>query len=108
MLSTSSFVWVLTSFSSQRNRPESVEFFSQEETRMPRFNFDLAGSQRVSDQKGMVFCDCSVAGRFAEQLAADIGTVRPELCGRASIVMTDEHRNSITYCVAVPPSVARH
>lgn len=69
---------------------------------------DWAGSQSVSDQKRMVFRDCSAAGRFAEQLAADIGTVRPELSGKASLVMTDEHRNSITYCVAVPPAVARH
>jgi hypothetical protein len=56
----------------------------------------------------MAFRDCSVADRFAKQLAADIGTGRPELCGRVSVVLTDDHRNSITYYIAVPPAVARH
>jgi len=68
---------------------------------MPRYNFDLAGSQSVSDQNGMVFLNCYVAGRFAKELAADLGAVRPDLCGRASVIMTDEHRTEITYCVAI-------
>jgi hypothetical protein len=74
---------------------------------MPRFNFDLTGSQPVADHKGMVFLNCSVAGRFARELAADIGAVRPDLCGRASVIMTDEPQKSITYCVAVAPA-SRH
>jgi hypothetical protein len=52
---------------------------------MPRFNFDSAGVQPISDHNGMIFLDCSVAGRFAKELAADIGSVRPDLCGRASV-----------------------
>jgi hypothetical protein len=72
---------------------------------MPRFNFDLVGPRPVPDRQGMIFEDCHV--RFAQELAADIGAVRPDLCGIASVVMTDEHRNSITYCVAIP-STARH
>jgi hypothetical protein len=68
---------------------------------MPRFNFDLAGAQAVSDCKGLVFRDCRVAGRFAERLAADLGSARPDLCGRASVIMTDERRMNLTYCVAI-------
>ena len=74
---------------------------------MPRFNFDLVGPRPVPDRQGMIFQDCHVAGRFAQELAADIGFVRPDLCGRASVVMTDEHRHSITYCVAISSAV-RH
>jgi hypothetical protein len=74
---------------------------------MPRFNFDLVGPRPVPDCQGMIFLDCSIAGCFAKELAADIGAVRPDLCGRASVVMTDEHRKLITYCVTVP-SAARH
>jgi hypothetical protein len=69
---------------------------------MPRFNFDLAGPRPVPDRQGMIFRDCFVAGRFAENLAADIGAVRPDICGRASVVMTDEHWNSIMYCEPSP------
>ena len=74
---------------------------------MPKFKFDVTGPKPVSDQAGLIFRDCSVADRAAEALAADLGKVRPDLCGRASVVMTDEHRKLITYCVTVP-SAARH
>jgi hypothetical protein len=70
---------------------------------MPRFNFDLVGPRPVPDRQGMIFQDCHVAGRFADELAADLSTVRPDLRGKASVVMTDEHRNLITYCVAIRP-----
>jgi hypothetical protein len=70
---------------------------------MPKFKFDIAGPKPISDQAGLIFRDCSVAGRAAEELAADLGRVRPNLCGRASVVMSDENRSEITYCVAIGP-----
>jgi hypothetical protein len=71
---------------------------------MPRFNFDLVGPRPVPDRQGMVFEDCRLAVRFANELAADLSAVRPELRGKAAVIMTDEHR-TITYCVAVPSAV---
>ena len=68
---------------------------------MPRFNFDLVGVRPVRDHQGMIFADCAVAARFAAELAAELGAVRPELNDRACVVMTDERRNEITYCIAI-------
>ncbi len=68
---------------------------------MPRFNFDLAGPRPVTDRQGMIFQDCYIAGRFAAKLAAELSIVRPDLREKASVVMTDEGRNAITYCVAI-------
>jgi hypothetical protein len=70
---------------------------------MPKFKFDLADPKPVLDQAGLIFRDCSVAGRAAEELAADLGRVRPDLCGRASVGMSDENRSEITYRVAIGP-----
>ena len=68
---------------------------------MPRFNFDLLGARVVRDHQGMLFEDCLVAARFAEKMATDLGAIRPDLHGKASVVMTDERRNELMYCVAV-------
>jgi hypothetical protein len=70
---------------------------------MPRFNFDLIrpGAGAVHDHQGMIFADCRAAAHFAEGLAADLGMVRPELRDAASVVMTDERRDEVMYCVAV-------
>jgi hypothetical protein len=68
---------------------------------MPRFNFDLIGSRVVHDHRGMLFEDCKAAARFAEELATELGVARPELHGKASVVMTDERHDALTYCVAV-------
>lgn len=68
---------------------------------MPRFNFDLVGARMVHDQQGMIFADCQVAARFAEELAADLAVLRPELCEHACVVMTDERRDKLTYCIAI-------
>lgn len=67
---------------------------------MPRFNFDLVGVHSVRDHQGMIFADCAVAARFATELAAELGAVRPELNDHACVVMTDERRE-ITYCVSI-------
>lgn len=71
---------------------------------MPRFKFDVIGPPTVKDPHGIIFADCQVAACFANKLASELGAVRPELCGRASVVMTDEHRNKLTYCVAIMPA----
>lgn len=68
---------------------------------MPRFNFDLVGVHPVRDQQGMIFADCAVAARFATELASELGATRPELNEHACVVMTDERRNEITYCVSI-------
>jgi hypothetical protein len=70
---------------------------------MPRFNFDLfwPGAHMVHDHQGMIFADCRAAAHFADELAADLCMVRPELRDVASVVMTDERRSELTYCVAV-------
>jgi hypothetical protein len=68
---------------------------------MPRFNFDIAGAHTVHDPYGMIFADCQVAGRFADRLADELSFLRPELNETASVVMTDEHRNLLTYCIAI-------
>ncbi len=68
---------------------------------MHRFYFDLVGPKSVSDQHGLLFRDLRFAAHFAERLAADLFTVRPELRGTASVVMIDESRRDLTYCVAI-------
>src|SRR4051794_37509852 len=68
---------------------------------VPRFNFDLVGACVVRDHQGLVFADCEVAADFAEKLAADLEDIRPELREETCVVMTDERRNEIMYCVAV-------
>jgi hypothetical protein len=68
---------------------------------MPRFIFDLVGARRVRDHHGMIFVDCASAARFATELAAELSDIRPELNDHACVVMTDEGRNDITYCVSI-------
>lgn len=68
---------------------------------MPRFNFDLVGARNVHDHHGMIFADCQVAARFADDLAADLNALRPDLRERACVMMTDECRDKLTYCVAI-------
>ena len=74
---------------------------------MPRFNFDLVGARAVHDHQGMIFADCQIAARFADELAAELGVVRPELHEKTSVVMTDERREQITYCVGIDASRSR-
>ena len=68
---------------------------------MPRFNFDLVGSCAVQDRHGLVFADYEVAARFADELAAELSINRPELRKTASVVMTEQGRDTLTYCVAI-------
>jgi hypothetical protein len=68
---------------------------------MPRFNFDLVGACPVQDRHGLIFADDEVAARFADGLAADLSIIRPELRKNASVVMTDQRRDGLTYCVAI-------
>jgi hypothetical protein len=68
---------------------------------MPRFNYDLVGARTVLDRQGLIFEDCQIAGRFADRLASDLGVVRPELRETACVMMTDEFRNELTYCVSI-------
>lgn len=68
---------------------------------MPRFNFDLVGACAVHDRHGLIFADCRLAGRFADELAAELSVIRPELRNTACVVMTDEGRDKLTYCVAI-------
>jgi hypothetical protein len=68
---------------------------------MPRFNFDLVGSRTVHDRYGLLFADCQAAARFADGMAAELSTVRPELRDNACVIMTDGHRDKLTYCVAI-------
>ena len=73
---------------------------------MHRFYFDLVGTKPVSDRHGLLFGHPQFAAHFAERLAADLFAVRPELRGAASVVMIDEQRGSLTYCVAIAPDPA--
>jgi hypothetical protein len=68
---------------------------------MPRFNFDLVGVRSVRDYQGMIFADYAVAARVATELAAELSAIRPELNDHACVVMTDERRNDLTYCVSI-------
>jgi hypothetical protein len=68
---------------------------------MPRFNFDLVGACAVQDRHGMIFADCQVAARFADELAAELGIIRPELRKNAWVAMTDQAQDGLTYCVAI-------
>jgi hypothetical protein len=68
---------------------------------MPRFNFDLVGGREVRDPGGMIFADSRAAAQFAEKLAAEIGAAHPDLIDTTSVVMTDDRRSKLTYCVAV-------
>jgi hypothetical protein len=68
---------------------------------MPRFNFDLVGACAVHDRHGMIFADCRVAARFADELATELGIIRPELRKNACVVMTDQDHDGLTYCVAI-------
>jgi len=60
---------------------------------MPRFNFDLVDVRMVHDPQGMIFADCQVAARFADELSV----LRPELFEAACAMMTDERRDKLTY-----------
>jgi hypothetical protein len=68
---------------------------------MPRFHFDLLGDFSAKDPGGMPFADCGQAARFADRLADELSVLRPELVGKASVVMTDKCPNLLTYCVAI-------
>ena len=68
---------------------------------MPRFNFDLVGACAVHDRHGMIFADCRIAARFADDLAAELGMIRPELRNNACVVMTDQDRDALIYCVVI-------
>jgi hypothetical protein len=68
---------------------------------MRRFYFDLVGSRLVSDEHGLLFRDLRFAAHFAERLAADLFTVRPELRGTACVVMSDKRRSDVIYCIAI-------
>jgi len=71
---------------------------------MPRFNFDLVGARAVHDHHGLIFADCRRAARFADELAAELAVIRPELRNSACVVMTDQGRDTLTYCVAIDAS----
>jgi hypothetical protein len=75
---------------------------------MPRFNFDLVGACTVRDRHGLIFVDCGLAGRFADELAAELGVIRPELRNKVSVVMTDQERDTLTYCVAIDARRSLH
>jgi hypothetical protein len=68
---------------------------------MPRFNFDLVGACAVHDRHGLIFADCQVAARFADDLAAELSIIRPELRKNACVVMTDQADHELTYCVSI-------
>jgi hypothetical protein len=71
---------------------------------MPRFNFDLVGACAVQDRHGLIFADRRRAARFADELAAELSIIRPELRNAACVVMTDQERETLTYCVAIDAS----
>jgi hypothetical protein len=75
---------------------------------MPRFNFDLVGARAVHDRHGLIFADCRRAARFADELAAELAVIRPELRNNACVVMTDQGRDTLTYCVAISESRPLH
>jgi hypothetical protein len=73
---------------------------------MPRFYFDLVGPESVLDQHGVLLGELQFAAHAAERLAAELFTVRPELRGTASVILFDEHRSNLIYCIAIAPDPA--
>lgn len=71
---------------------------------MPRYNFDLVGTRTVHDHHGLLFADCQMAARFAENLAAELSVIRPDICDRAWVRMSDQREQLLIYCV----SIGRH
>lgn len=68
---------------------------------MPRFFFALQGGQNVDDEHGLEFENDLGAFRAAQKLAIEIASIRPNLCGNTSIVVTREDAFDV-FCVGVP------
>lgn len=65
---------------------------------MKRF-FDLEGERNVSDSGGLIFPDELDALRAALRLAKELADSRPDLKGKASIVVTSKDERK---CCQVP------
>lgn len=68
---------------------------------MPRFHFELVGSERVADPQGSQFGNALEAFKAATRLAREIADVRPNLRGNTCVIMTNRDRPEDLYCVSI-------
>ncbi len=52
---------------------------------MPRYHFDLVDHHPVEDHEGQILADDTTAEDVADELAARVYDVRPELRGRSAL-----------------------
>jgi hypothetical protein len=64
---------------------------------MDRFFFDLEGEHGASDPTGLPFENELDAFRAAQKLAAEIGDIRPNLCGNTWIAVMSRKRGEAYY-----------
>jgi hypothetical protein len=63
---------------------------------MPRYHFDLVDHKTVEDNGGQILADDVTASDVADELAARVYEVRPELRGKGySILVTDSQGNEV-------------
>jgi hypothetical protein len=63
---------------------------------MPRYHFDLVDHHTVEDHGGQILADDTTASDVADELAAQIFKVRPELRARGySILVTDREGREV-------------
>jgi hypothetical protein len=68
---------------------------------MARFFFDLEGKHNISDPAGLPFENELDAFRAAQKLAADIGDIRPNLCGNTCVVVISRKKAGEAFYVSV-------
>jgi hypothetical protein len=64
---------------------------------MKRFFFDLEGESNVSDPGGLLFYSELDAFRAAQRLAAELADSRPDLRGKASVVVASRREHNYCY-----------
>jgi hypothetical protein len=80
---------------------------------MPRYHFDLVDHKTVEDNGGQILADDVTASDVADELAARVYEVRPELRGKGySILVTDSQGNEVHRApvgqVSITPSGRPH
>jgi hypothetical protein len=68
---------------------------------MARFFFDLEGKHNISDPTGLPFENELDAFRAARMLAAEIGIIRPNLCGNTWVAVMPRKKDGEAFYVSV-------
>ena len=71
--------------------------------RMPYYSFDLVIGEECRNQGGLILEDLGVASDRAEQLATELGTVRPELKTKGCAVRVTDSDNKELYRTPLDP-----